>query len=62
MKRPERVKDGQMEVLMRKGNYVKKHIWLYEFHNGTIPKGKKLIFKDGNPLNCVLGNLALEDA
>jgi hypothetical protein len=28
---------------------------------GPCPKGKKLIYRDGSPLNCTRANLAYED-
>lgn len=36
-----------------------KHRILWEQHNGTIPKGFNVQFKDGNTLNCVIENLYL---
>jgi hypothetical protein len=39
--------------------YMPKHVYLYEKKHGKIPKGFKLVFKDGNRLNCKLWNLAL---
>lgn len=41
--------------------WEQKHRLLWEQANGTIPKGKKLLFKDGNPLNVTLDNLILID-
>ena len=35
-----------------------KHNVVWEQHNGKIPKGCIIIFLDGDPLNCVIGNLA----
>lgn len=60
-------KDGYIEVkiAMRPGdtknghNFVGKHRIVWEDANGPIPKGYKLIFLDGNKLNCNLENLAL---
>lgn len=34
-----------------------KHIWLWETKNGKVKKGFNIVFKDGNQLNCVIGNL-----
>jgi hypothetical protein len=36
---------------------LNRHIW--EQHNGPIPAGHIVIFKDGNRANCVIGNLEL---
>src|SRR5690606_15324763 len=36
-----------------------KHRILWEQHNGPIPKGFNVQFKDGNTLNCVIENLYL---
>lgn len=36
-----------------------KHRVLWEQHNGPIPKGFNVQFKDGNTLNCVIENLYL---
>lgn len=38
-----------------------KHRVLWEQHNGPIPKGYNVQFKDGNTLNCVIENLYLID-
>jgi len=34
-----------------------KHIYLWEIHNGKVPKGHNVIFKDNNTLNCSIENL-----
>ena len=60
-------KDGYIEVkvAMRPGdtenghNFVLKHRIIYEKANGPIPKGIKVIFKDGNKRNFELENLSL---
>ena len=39
--------------------WVPYHTYLWEKENGPVPKGHCLWFKDGNSLNCVLGNLEL---
>lgn len=36
-----------------------KHILEWEQHYGEVPKGKMVIFADGNPLNTDIGNLVL---
>lgn len=38
-----------------------KHIYIYEQKYGKIPKGKVLVFLDGNKQNCSLDNLKLVD-
>lgn len=40
-----------------KWNYLSRYTW--EQHNGPIPKGMCIMFKDGDPLNCDISNLAL---
>ena len=40
-----------------KGKLVYKHIWTWEQHNGKVPKGYNVIFKDGDSLNCAIENL-----
>ena len=35
------------------------HYLVWETANGPVPKGKIVIFADGNPLNCALENLLL---
>ncbi len=55
----ERIYNGILEVRMRKGNWVPKHIWVWEMEHGPVPKGSTIEFVDGNNLNCVLSNLKL---
>lgn len=52
-------KDGYLMVKLRDRHYVLKHKWIWESENGRVPAGYALKFIDGNPLNCVLGNLRL---
>jgi hypothetical protein len=33
--------------------------WLWRRHHGPIPRGHNVCFKDGDPLNCDIGNLEL---
>lgn len=42
-----------------KGRYVHKHRHIWEMHHGAIPDGMVVSFKDGNKLNCEIGNLEL---
>lgn len=41
------------------GKWVPFHRYTWQQVNGEIPKGRKLVFKDANSLNCELGNLEL---
>lgn len=54
-------KDGYVEVKVRDGekqkNFELKHRLIWEKHNGKIPKGYNIQFKDGNRLNCNIDNL-----
>lgn len=36
-----------------------KHVLEWERHNGPVPKGKMIIFADGNPLNTDISNLVM---
>lgn len=38
-----------------------KHIWEWEKHHGPVPKGKLIIFADGNTLNTDISNLVMVD-
>ena len=38
---------------------VSKSRYIWEQHNGPIPKGSVVSFKDGNKLNCDIDNLFL---
>lgn len=40
-------------------NFTAKQRYVWEKANGKIPKGYRLVFLDGNPLNCDITNLAL---
>lgn len=39
------------------GRFTQYSRYLYRKHYGSIPKGHKIRFKDGNTLNCVIENL-----
>jgi hypothetical protein len=52
-------KSGYIMIKLRCGKSVFKHQWLWENEFGKVPHGMVLKFIDGNPLNCVLGNLKL---
>lgn len=60
-------KDGYIEVKIAERpnrktgekNFILKHRLIWEQTNGPIPKGYNVIFLDGNPLNCVIENLAI---
>lgn len=46
-------------IRIAKAKWVSLHNYLYEQKHGKIPKGHIVIFKDNNPLNCVIENLEL---
>lgn len=53
-------KDNYIEVKVAEPNVFKlKHRVLWEKHNGTIPKGHNVQFKDGNRQNISIDNLYL---
>lgn len=54
-------KDGYIEVKMREGirGWDMKHKVVWERHNGKVPKGYKISFRDGNTQNCDISNLYL---
>ena len=52
-------KSGYIMIKLRCGKSVFKHQWLWENEFGKVPPGFVIKFIDGNPLNCVLGNLKL---
>src|SRR5690606_511526 len=52
--------DGYLKIKVgepNKWDLLHRHLWKQE--HGFIPKGMKIRFKDGNPLNCVLDNMEL---
>ena len=56
-------KDGYIEIKLKDGclnkNWQLKHRYIYEQHYGSIPKGHKVIFLDGNKNNFNIDNLKL---
>ena len=53
-------RDGYTEIKIADPNVWKlKHRWLWEQHNGPVPKGYALIFADGDKSNITLDNLIL---
>lgn len=60
-------KDGYIEISIPERNphtghptrFRLKHLWLWEYHNGPVPKGMALTFADGDRTNVVIGNLVL---
>lgn len=58
-------KDGYVEIKVSDGssksNYMFKHRWLWEQNNGPVPKGKAVVFKNGNPMDFSMENLELVD-
>ncbi len=57
-------KRGQMfvyEKVAEPNVWRMKHVLEWEKHNGPVPKGKIIIFADGDPLNTDIGNLVMID-
>ena len=53
-------KDGYIEIKVKDPKtWQPKHRVIWEQHNGTIPKGYIVVFRDGNRRNLDIGNLAL---
>lgn len=60
-------RDGYIEIKIAERNpytgfptrYKLKHVVIWERLHGPVPEGMCLIFRDGDPLNCVDGNLML---
>ena len=53
---------GNVRIKIAQPNkWVRKHIYIYEQHYGKIPKGKVIVFLDGNKQNCDIKNLKLVD-
>lgn len=52
-------KDGYIEERVRPGCFKLKHRLVWEEHNGPVPKGCCIKFKDRNPLNVAIENLYL---
>lgn len=46
-------------IRVSKGNWKMYHVYLWEQEHGKVPKGKIVVFKDGNTLNCTINNLEL---
>ena len=52
--------DGYVEIKIKDPNiWALKHRVIWEKHNGAIPSGSIIIFKDNNPLNLNINNLLL---
>lgn len=53
-------KNGYIEIKVKDpGTWKLKHRVIWEEHNGEIPQGDIVIFRDNNPLNCAIDNLML---
>ena len=54
-------KEGYIQVKIQDGkgnrNWIEKHRLVYENVFGKVPKGQKIIFLDGNRMNCSIDNL-----
>lgn len=55
---------GYLEVKVREGinGWRAKHKVVWEQHNGPVPRGMKIRFRDNNPHNCDIDNLYLVTA
>lgn len=53
-------KEKCVEIKTKNGWVLKSH-YIWEKHNGKIPKNHCIVFKDGNMLNCDINNLELID-
>lgn len=52
--------DGCLKIKVAEPNVWKRiHVMVWEEHNGPVPKGCAVMFRDGNRLNCDIGNLIL---
>lgn len=52
--------DGYVWVKVADGMpMVQKHRWVWEQHNGRIPEGCHVCFRDGDKTNCDIANLVL---
>ena len=50
--------DGYLKVKIAEPNVWRhKHVMVWEEHNGRVPEGCCIIFKDGDHRNCGIGNL-----
>jgi hypothetical protein len=52
-------KDGYLEVRVSMGKFKAKHRLIWEQHNGPVPAGMIVVFKDRNPMNATIENLEL---
>lgn len=58
-------KDGYIEIKVpevnphtgHKTRFRLKHAWVWEQHNGPLPPGHAIAFRDGDPLNTDISNL-----
>lgn len=52
---------GYREVKVKEGirGWRQKHQVVWEEHHGEVPRGYRISFRDGNPLNCEIDNLYL---
>lgn len=53
-------RDGHIEIKVEgERQMVLKHRWVWEQHNGKIPDGYVITFRDGNQKNCNIENLMM---
>jgi hypothetical protein len=51
---------GEMVTYIKsEGKMVRKNRWLWEKHNGKIPDGYLVVYKDGDQTNCTIDNLTM---
>lgn len=52
--------DGIVEIKVERNKWISKHRYVWEqYHNRKVPKGKVVIFLDGNKTNFEIDNLKL---
>lgn len=52
--------DGIVEIKVERNKWISKHRFVWEqYHNRKVPKGKVVIFLDGNKTNFKIDNLKL---
>jgi len=56
-------KNGRLYKFIRVGlgKWIPYQVYRWEKYRGPVPQGRFLVFKDGDSLNCKLGNLELVD-
>jgi hypothetical protein len=57
VRRDSKTGTGYKYIKLADGHWVPLHRHNYEKYFGKLPKGQMVTFKDGNTMNCSLGNL-----